>query len=54
MKLNLKKYTFEVPSKKFLGFMISQRKIEANPDKIQAIIDMKPPSNVREVQCLNG
>ena len=54
MKLNPKKCTFGVPSGKFLGFMISQRGIEANPDKIQAIIDMKPPSNVREVQRLNG
>ena len=34
MKLNLKKCTFGVSSGKFLGFMISQRGIEANPDKI--------------------
>ena len=33
---------------------VSQRGIEANPDKIQAIMEMKPPRNVKEVQSLNG
>ena len=54
MKLNLGKCAFEVMTGKFLGFMVSQRGIEANPDKIQAIIEMKPPRNVKEVQSLNG
>ena len=39
---------------KFLGFMVSQRGIEANPDKIRAIMEMAPPRNVKEVQSLNG
>ena len=34
--------------------MVSHREIEANPDKIQAILDMKPPQNVKEVQSLTG
>ena len=34
--------------------MVSQRGIEANPDKIRAIMEMKPPRNVKEVQSLNG
>ena len=34
--------------------MVSHRGIEANPDKIQAILDMKPPQNVKEVQSLAG
>ncbi|XP_030970626.1 uncharacterized protein LOC115991008 [Quercus lobata] len=34
--------------------MVSQREIEANPDKIRAIMDMVPPRNVKEVQSLNG
>jgi len=34
MKLNPKKCIFGVRSGKFLGFMISSRDIEANPDKI--------------------
>ena len=39
---------------KFLGFMVSQRGIEANPEKIRAIMEMTPPRNVKEVQSLNG
>ena len=39
---------------KFLGFMLSQRGIEVNPDKIRAIIEMTSPRNVKEVRRLNG
>ena len=54
MKLNPEKCAFRVTAGKFLGFMVSQRGIEANPDKIRAIIEMAPPRNVKEVQSLNG
>ena len=54
MKLNPGKCAFGVMAEKFLGFMVSQRGIEANPDKIQAIMEMTPPRNVKEVQSLNG
>ena len=40
MKLNPSKCVFGVASGKFLGFMVSQRGIEANPKKVQAIINM--------------
>ena len=53
MKLNPRKCAFGVTAGKFLGFMVSQRGIEANPDKIQAIMEMTPPRNVKEVQSLN-
>ena len=36
MKLNPSKCTFGVTVGKFLGFMVSQRGIKVNPDKIQA------------------
>ena len=36
MKLNPRKCTFGVTAGKFLGFMVSQRDIKVNPDKIQA------------------
>ena len=49
MKLNPSKCAFRVSSGKFLGFMVSHRGIEANSDKIQAILDMKPPQNIKEV-----
>ena len=54
MKLNPRKCAFRVTAGKFLGFMVSQRGIEANPDKIRAIIEMKPSRNLKEVQSLNG
>ncbi len=54
MKLNPSKCAFGVYSGKFLGFMVSQRGIEANPDKIKAILEMQPPKNIKEVQRLTG
>ena len=54
MKLNAGKCAFGVTAGKFLGFKVSQRGIEANPDKIRAIMEMTPPKNVKEVQSLNG
>ena len=54
MKLNLSKCAFGVTAGKFIGFMVSQRGIEVNPDKIWAIMEMAPPRNVKEVQNLNG
>ncbi|XP_030945651.1 uncharacterized protein LOC115970120 [Quercus lobata] len=54
MKLNPSKCAFGVSSGKFLGFMVSHRGIETNPDKIQAILDMKPSQNTKEIQSLTG
>ena len=54
MKLNPGKCVFGVASGKFLGFMLSQRGIEANPEKVQAIINMASPKTVKEVQKLTG
>ena len=54
MKLNPSKCAFRVSSGKFLGFMVSQRGIEANPDKIQAILNMELPKNIKKVQSLTG
>ena len=49
MKLNPGKYVFRVTIGKFLGFMVSQRGIEANLDKIRAIIEMASLKNVKEI-----
>ena len=54
MRLNPSKCVFGVASGKFLGFMVSQRGIEANPEKVRAIIDMTSPRTVKEVQKLTG
>ena len=45
---------FRVSSGTFLGFMVSQQDVEANPDKIQAILEMTPPKNIKKVQSLNS
>ena len=54
MKLNPSKYVFGVTAGKFLGFMVSQRGIEVNPEKIRAIMELEPSRTVKEVQSLNG
>ena len=54
LKLNAMKCTFGIGSGKFLGFLVTQRGIEANPDQIAAIQELQPPRNVREVQRLTG
>jgi len=54
MKLNPEKCTFGVEGGKFLGFMLTHRGIEANPNKCQAIPSMRNPKNIKEVQQLLG
>ena len=54
IKLNPRKCAFGVTAEKFLGFMVSQKGIKANPNKIRAIMEMAPTRNVKEVQNLNG
>ena len=49
MKLNPNKYAFGVASRKFLGFMMSQRGIEANLMKVRAKLNMESPKTVKEV-----
>ena len=54
MKLNPSKCAFGVASGKFLGFMVSQRGIEANPEKVRAILNMTSPKIIKEAQKLTG
>ena len=54
MRLNPSKCVFGVASGKFLRFMVSQRGIEANSEKVRAIIDMTSPRTIKEVQKLTG
>ena len=49
MKLNPVKCLFGISSGKFLGIMVSQRGIKANPEKVKAILDMVSPKTVKEV-----
>ena len=54
MKLNPTKCSFRVSTGKFLGFIVNNRGIEANPNKIKAVLDMRPPPNTKEIQRLTG
>ncbi|XP_057723967.1 uncharacterized protein LOC130939916 [Arachis stenosperma] len=54
MRLNPEKCAFGVKGGKFLGFMLTSRGIEANPEKCEAIINMRSPRTIKEVQQLNG
>ena len=53
-KLNPTKCVFGVPSGKLLGFIVSHRGIEANPEKINAIMNMEAPTSIKDVQKLTG
>ena len=54
MRLNPDKCVFAITGGKCLGFLVDKRGIDANPDKIRAIQDMKSPTSVKEVQKLTG
>ncbi|KAJ9679424.1 hypothetical protein PVL29_021374 [Vitis rotundifolia] len=54
LRLNPKKCTFGVTSGKLLGYMVSERGIEVDPDKIRVILDMPAPRTEREVRGFLG
>ena len=54
LRLNASKCSFGVGSGKFLGYMVTHRGIEVNPDQIKAINNLQSPRNPKEVQKLIG
>lgn len=54
LKLNPEKSVFGIEKGKVLGCLVPSKGMEANPDKINAISNMKPPSNRKKVQKLMG
>ena len=54
LKMNPKKCVFGVSSGKFLGFIVSKRGIEIDPNKAKAIAEMPPPKNLKELRGLIG
>jgi hypothetical protein len=52
LKLNLEKCVFGVRRSKVLGCLVSVKGIEANPNKINAIVHMRPLQSRKEVQRL--
>ena len=53
-KLNPEKCVFGMPSGKLLGFIVSYRDIEANPEKLKDIFRMNSPTALKDVQKLTG
>ncbi|GAU27977.1 hypothetical protein TSUD_373720 [Trifolium subterraneum] len=54
MRFNPEKCTFGVKAGKFLGFYLTERGIEANPDKCRAFFDYPTPKSKKSIQTLNG
>jgi hypothetical protein len=54
LKLNLTKCSFGVSAGQLLGFLVSARGIEANPEKIQAILTMEKPTKLHDIQKFAG
>jgi hypothetical protein len=54
LKLNPEKCVFDIHKGKVLGCLVSTKGIEANPDKIRALVEMQDPVSVKDVQKLTG
>jgi hypothetical protein len=54
LKLNPEKCVFDIHKGKVLGCLVSTKGIEANPDKIKALVEMQEPVSVKDVQKLTG
>ena len=54
LRLNASKCSFGVGLGKFLGYMVTHRGIEVNPNQIRKINSLQPPRNPKEVQKLTG
>ncbi|KAL5779523.1 hypothetical protein ACOSQ2_010260 [Xanthoceras sorbifolium] len=54
MKLNPTKCSFGVSSGKFLGNLVTKRGVEANPDQLQSIMNLRSPKSIKDIQKLTG
>ena len=54
LRFNAEKCAFGVGAGKFLGYLITSRGIEVNPDQIEAVKRLRSLSNPKEVQVLIG
>ena len=54
LRLNPAKCTFGVKSRKLLGFIVSQKGIEVDPDKVKAILEMPEPRTEKQVRGFLG
>ncbi|KAL5734962.1 hypothetical protein ACOSP7_032823 [Xanthoceras sorbifolium] len=54
MKLNPTKCSFGVSSGKFLGYLVTKRGVEANPDQLRSVMDLRSPKSIKDIQKLTG
>ena len=54
MRLNPHKCVFYVESGRLLGFIVSNRGIQVDPLKLEAIVNLPPPHSIRQLQSLQG
>ena len=54
MKLNVAKCAFDVNAGKFMGFMVTQRGIEVNPDQIRVVMETPTLNNKKEFQSCHA
>ena len=54
LKLNPAKCTFWATSEKLLGFVVSKKGIEIDPDKVRVIQDLPSPQTQKEVRSFMG
>ena len=54
LRLNPNKCTFGVRSGKLLGFIVSQKGIEVDPDKVKAIQEMPSPKTEKQIRGFLG
>ena len=54
VRLNPHKCIFCLNSSRLLGFIVSKEGIRVNPLKVEAILQLSPPRNIRHLQCLQG
>ena len=54
VRLKPKKCAFDIKSGKLLGYIVSAKGIEVDPEKVQAIVSMQPPKNLIQLRSLQG
>ena len=54
IRLNPHKCIFSVKVGHLLGFIVSKEGIRVDPLKVEAILQLSPPHNIRHLQCLQG
>ena len=54
LNINLKKYSFMTSAIMFLGFVVSAKGLEVDPDKVKAILEWPIPSTLQELRSFHG